>query len=105
MVLRADSSPTVGAELDTWRRMSALDTKAKDKGSEILLAPKLVEEEVHNDVVLNKESSEGGLKVLSTIEQAVILAKCVDVQRSNPDDELRSKSNARLLILPCSSAS
>nr|XP_024385943.1 tetratricopeptide repeat protein 27 homolog isoform X2 [Physcomitrium patens] len=90
MVLRADSSSTVGAELDTWRRMSALDTKAKDKGSEILLAPKLVEEEVHNDVVLNKESSEGGLKVLSTIEQAVILAKCVDVQRSNPDDELRT---------------
>lgn len=104
MVLLATSNSTAGAELDAWRKTSSVDTQSKNNGSEILLAPKLVEE---GDVVLKtEESSEGSLKVLSTIEQAVVLAKCLDVQRSNPDDELRSKSDALLLLqCPCSTTS
>lgn len=85
MVLRATSNTTVGAELDAWRNTSAVDTQTQNSNSEILLAPKLVEEEK------TEEIKEGSAKVLSTIEQAVVLAKCLDVQRSNPDDELRSK--------------
>lgn len=92
MVLLAKSNSTAGAELDTWRKSSGIDTQTKNDGSEILLAPKLVEEGQDGDVVLKtEESSEGSSKVLSTIEQAVVLAKCLDVRRSNPDDELRSK--------------
>lgn len=68
MVLCVDFSFIVGVELDIWRWMFVLDIKVKDKGSEILLVLKFVEEEVYNDVVLNKEFSEGGLKVFSIIE-------------------------------------
>jgi hypothetical protein len=74
MVLLATSNSTAGAEL--------------------------VEAGRDGDVVLKtEESSQGASKVLSTIEQAVVLAKCLDVQRSNPDDELRSKSDSLLLIM------
>lgn len=101
MVLRATSN-SAGAELDTWRKTADVDSKAKSSSSEILLAPKLVEEGRDGDVVLKtEESSEGASKVLSTIEQAVVLAKCIDVQRNNPDDELRSKLNSLLLIMQC----
>ena len=99
MVLRATSNSTAGAELDNWRRMSAVDSKSKSDNSEILLAPKLVEGGCDEDVFNTEEASQGALKVLSTIEQAVVLAKCLDVKRSNPDDELRSKSDFLLRIM------
>lgn len=88
MVLRATSNTAAGAELDAWRNTSAEETQTQSSNSEILLAPKLVEEEK------TEEIKQGNAKVLSTIEQAVVLAKCLDVQRSNPDDELRSKTQA-----------
>lgn len=98
MVLLATSNSKAGAELDAWRNSSGVDTQSNDNDSEILLAPKLVEEgRDGDDVAKVEESNEGSSKVLSTIEQAVVLAKCLDVQRSNPDDELRSKSDALLL--------
>ncbi|KAG0561788.1 hypothetical protein KC19_9G091800 [Ceratodon purpureus] len=88
MVLLATSNSTAEAELDNWRRTPDVDTKANSSNSEILLAPKLVEE--GRDGLKAEESSQGASKVLSTIEQAVVLARCLDVQRSNPDDELRT---------------
>ena len=102
MILLATSNSTAGAELDNWRRTSDVDSEVNSSNSEILLAPKLVEEGQDGDFVLKTEKSGQGVsKVLSTIEQAVVLAKCLDVQRSNPDDELRSKSYSLLLIMQC----
>ncbi|CAM6085732.1 unnamed protein product [Calypogeia fissa] len=59
--------------------------------SEILLTPKLVHAttDAANSVEDDKRTG-GDQKILTSIEQAIVLAMGVDVKKSNADDELRS---------------
>lgn len=97
MVLLANSNSAANDELECWRKTSRDEIKEKDNQGEIMLAPKLLEGQGGEDSLGAKQPIEGGLKVFSSIEQAVILAKCLDVKRSNPDDELRSMCGATIL--------
>lgn len=90
MVLLTKSKSAAEEELDSWRGTpdAVEDTANKN---EVLLAPRLVHEAQDFGMSIEtRRATKEGAKSLSTIEQAVILAKCLDVKRSNPDDELRS---------------
>lgn len=96
MVLLANSNSAANSELEGLRKTSRDEIKEKGDQGEIMLAPKLLEGQGAEDLLGAKQAS-GGLKVFSSIEQAVILAKCLDVKRSNPDDELRGICGATIL--------
>lgn len=56
---------------------------------DILMAPKLVES--HNNDICDGNITQNDVsttKPLSSIQQAVVLAQCLHINRSNPDDEL-----------------
>lgn len=58
--------------------------------SDILLAPKLIEEVKDGGIATTVDNVDGGNpKMLVTIKQAVILAQCLDIMKSTPDDEMQ----------------
>lgn len=58
--------------------------------SDILLAPKLIEEVKDGGIATTVDNVDGGNpKILDTIKQAVILAQCLDIMKSTPDDEMQ----------------
>ncbi|KAG6541077.1 hypothetical protein Mapa_017567 [Marchantia paleacea] len=84
---------TVPAEDDAWLDfLDGVEVKHQEAESnvekcEIHLLPKLVE---YKDSTQSENLHGVDKKGLNSIEQAVVLAWCVDVKKSNPEDELRS---------------
>ncbi|BFI27698.1 tetratricopeptide repeat protein 27 [Marchantia polymorpha subsp. ruderalis] len=84
---------TVPTEEDTWLDfLDGVEVKHQEpesdvENSEIHLVPKLLESK---DSTQSDNLQSVDKKGLNSIEQAVVLAWCVDVKKSNPEDELRS---------------
>ncbi|XP_057872114.2 uncharacterized protein LOC131078433 [Cryptomeria japonica] len=58
--------------------------------SDILLAPRLIEAVEDGGVSTSVENvSQSNSKIFDTIKQAVILAECLDIKKSTPDDDLQ----------------
>ncbi|KAL2644533.1 hypothetical protein R1flu_012120 [Riccia fluitans] len=90
MVLVTKAAPS---EDDLWLDFldgtedKQLEADSGVEQSDIHLVPKLVGTEDSSQLENGHASDK---KSLSSIEQAVILARCVDVKKNNPEDELRS---------------
>ncbi|KAH9317466.1 hypothetical protein KI387_019235, partial [Taxus chinensis] len=58
--------------------------------SDILFAPRLIEEVKDGGISTIVEDAGGSsLKIFDTIKQAVILAECLDIKKSTPDDDMQ----------------
>jgi hypothetical protein len=89
MVLVAKSNNRADDKIDSWTGVPKADSEFSEK-SEILLAPRLVEDVQGPANSMEMKVADSGPHALSTIEQAIVLAKCLDVKKNSPDDELRS---------------
>lgn len=75
------------------------DTSSNDKtreASEILITPKLLENGTREGIQVD-----GTDAPLSAIQQAVILAKCLLIEKSTRGDDMQSKSHKFFWIYPC----
>ncbi|CAM6029244.1 unnamed protein product [Sphagnum balticum] len=90
MVLVAKSNNRADDKIDSWTGVPKAGCSEFSEKSEILLAPRLVEDVQGPANSMEMKVADSGPHALSTIEQAIVLAKCLDVKKNSPDDELRS---------------
>jgi hypothetical protein len=90
MVLVAKSNNRADDKIDSWPGVPKAGCSEFSEKSEILLAPRLVEDVQGPANSMEMKVADSGPHALSTIEQAIVLAKCLDVKKNSPDDELRS---------------
>ncbi|WCJ25128.1 Protein prenylyltransferase superfamily protein [Euphorbia peplus] len=83
------SSVTPGIQNHDSTIIQGTSVSQQQESSEILITPKMLEDEIGAESNQNLNNSPGGATPLTAMQQAVILAQCLLIEKSSRHDELQ----------------